>query len=136
MNMQIALRHRSHAPSWSFGHPGWWCAGIVVLTLLLLGLWPSPPAESDSTEARVQPLVHFQDARHDWLMVVDPATHELVVYDAKNGRPLQRLGAGDGWFGVTSISRKGSLLFVTGDRQHSVRVLTLPQLQTVALDAR
>ncbi len=135
MNMQIALRHRSHA-SWSLGHRGLWWAGIVVLMLLVLGLWLSPPAETHPADAQVQPLVHFQDAGHDWLMVVDPATHELVVYDARDGRPLQRLGADDGLSGVTSVSRKGSLLFVTGNRQDNVRVLTLPQFQSVALYAR
>jgi hypothetical protein len=133
MNLQIAVRHRSHA-SWSFGHPGLWWVGIGVLALLILSLWQSPTAGTHSADARVQPLVHFQDASHDWLMVVDPATHELVVYDAKDGRPLQRLGADDGLSDVTSISRKGSMLFVTDSRQDTVRVLKLPQFQAVAVN--
>jgi hypothetical protein len=84
----------------------------------------------------VQPLVRFQDASHNWLMVVDPATHELVVYDANNGRPLHRLGADDGLAEVTAISRKDSLLYVTGNPDEAMQVLRLPQLQTVALNQR
>ncbi|MDQ6648097.1 MAG: hypothetical protein M3Y93_12875 [Pseudomonadota bacterium] len=133
MNMQIALRHRSRA-SWSFDHPGLWWTGIAVLMLLVLGLWLSPTEERGSA-ARIQPLVHFQDASHDWLLVVDPATAELVVYDANDGRPLHRLGAAEGLSGVKSISSQGSWLFVTSDQHPALRVLKLPQFQPVAVAA-
>lgn len=135
MNMQIALRHRSHA-SWSFGHPGLWWTGIAVLMLLLLGLWLSPTVEEHRGAAQIQPLVHFQDASHDWLMVVDPASDELVVYDAKSGRPLHRLGAADGLSGVRSISSQGSWLFVTSDQWPAMRVLKLPEFRPAAVNAR
>ncbi|MEP7184946.1 MAG: hypothetical protein ABI767_03835 [Rhodanobacter sp.] len=135
MNMQIALRHRSHA-SWSLGHPGLWWSGIAVLTLLMLGLWLSPAVEEQRSAAQIQPLVHFQDASHDWLLVVDPTTAELVVYDANDGRPLHRLGAAEGLSGVRSISSQGSLLFVTSDQQPAMRVLKLPEFQPVAVAAR
>ena len=135
MNMQIALRHRSHA-SWSLGQPGLWWIGLAVLMLLLLGIWMAPVQDTRPGDAQMQPLVRFQDASHDWLMVVDPATHELVVYDADNGRPLRRLGADDGLADVSAISGKGSLLFVKSSRKDPIRVLKLPQLQTVALNTR
>lgn len=135
MNMPIAVRHRSHA-SWSFGHPVLWWAGIVVLCVLGLSLWFSPTASPSAASVEIQPLVHFRDANHDWLMVVDQATHELVVYDANDGRPLHRLGADEGLSGVTSIARQGAWLFVNSNRHPSVRVLKLPEFQPVALNSR
>lgn len=139
MNMQIALWHRSRA-TWSPSHvlrrlrgPG-----LILLAVLSLGLswsWLSAPAGADQADP-VGQLVHFRDAAHDWLLVVDPETRELVVYDASNGRPLERLGADDGLPEVDSIAQSGSLLLVA-DRQHAeVRLLKLPQLQQVAFDPR
>ncbi len=107
-----------------------------MLTLLMLGLWLSPAVEEQRSAAQIQPLVHFQDASHDWLLVVDPTTAELVVYDANDGRPLHRLGAAEGLSGVRSISSQGSLLFVTSDQQPAMRVLKLPEFQPVAVAAR
>jgi hypothetical protein len=133
MNPQLALRHPSEA-SWSVGQPRLWLIGMLLLLALGLSLAPTPV--SKPTNAPVQPLVRFQDASHNWLMVVDPATHELVVYDANNGRPLHRLGADDGLAEVTAISRKDSLLYVTGNPDEAMQVLRLPQLQTVALNQR
>lgn len=132
MNLQMALPHRSGA-WWSAGHPGLW---LMVMLLLALGLSLAPTPGSRPAHAQVQPLVRFQDASHNWLMVVDPATHELVVYDANNGRPLHRLGADDGLAEVTAISRKDSLLYVTGNPDEAMQVLKLPQLQAVALNQR
>jgi len=139
MNMQIALWHRSRA-TWSPSHvlrrlrgPG-----LILLAVLSLGLswsWLSAPTGADQADP-VGQLVHFRDAAHDWLLVVDPETRELVVYDASNGRPLERLGADDGLPEVDSIAQSGSLLLVA-DRQHAeVRLLKLPQLQQVAFDPR
>lgn len=139
MNTQIALQYRSHA-AWSRRHIPrnlrWF--GVALLGALSLGLlwsWLSVPA---ATTAAASPgkLVHWQDASHDWLLVVDPATHELVVYDANDGRPLDRLGTDDGLPAVQSIAQQGSWLFVTG-RQHShTRLLKLPGLQAVAANNR
>ncbi|KQZ68376.1 hypothetical protein ASD55_15175 [Rhodanobacter sp. Root561] len=112
--------------------------GLILLAALSLGLswsWLPASAGADETDP-VGQLVHWRDAAHDWLLVVDPETRELVVYDANNGRPLERLGADDGLPEVDSIAQSGSLLLVT-DRQHAeVRLLKLPQLQQVAFDPR
>ena len=90
-----------------------------------------------ATEQRsTQQLVHWQDAGHDWLLVVDPTTGELVVYDAVDGRPLERLGADDGLPQVRSIARQGSWLLVTGRQQSRVHRLKLPELRVVAVDGR
>ena len=139
MNMQIALWHRSRA-TWSPSHVlrSLRGPGLILLAVLSLGLswsWLSVPAGADQADP-VGQLVHFRDAAHDWLLVVDPETRELVVYDASNGRPLERLGADDGLPEVDSIAQSGSLLLVA-DRQHAeVRLLKLPQLQQVAFDPR
>jgi hypothetical protein len=137
MNMQIALRHRPSV-AWS---PGRFSRGMAFAALLLAlsaGLlrWCWPVAGVTTQQSSIRQLVHWQDASHDWLLVVDPATRELVVYDANDGRPLERLGADDGLPEVQSIAQQGSWLFVTG-RQHSkVRLLKLPELRAVAASGR
>jgi hypothetical protein len=135
MDMRIALWHRPRAAAWP-GHllhrlrrPG--IALLAVLSAFLLWSWL--PASDDTTELpAANQLVHWRDAGHDWLLVVDPQTRELVVYDANDGRPLQRLGADDGLPPVQSIVLQGSWLFVMGGQHPGVRPLKLPQLRTVA----
>lgn len=111
---------------------------LVLLATLSAGLlwscWPviDRPAEDSS----IPPLVHWQDADHDWLLVVDAETRELVVYDANDGRPLERLGVDDGLPDVQSIVQQGPWLFVMGRKQSTVRLLKLPQLQEVAFNGR
>lgn len=111
--------------------------GLALLMVLSLGLAWSWLSSSDNLAAvdPVNPLVHWQDAAHDWLLVVDPATRELVVYDANDGRPLKRLGAADGLPEIESIVQQGSWLFVMGARHPKVRLLKLPELKALALDA-
>jgi len=107
---------------------------LLALAAAVLG-WCWPVADRAATTRSTPSLVHWQDAAHDWLLVVDPATRELVVYDAVDGRPLQRLGADDGLPEVRSIARHGSWLQVTG-KQHPPVQLKLPQLQAVAARGR
>lgn len=136
MNPQIALRQWS-VVAWS---PGRFSRGMVGAALLLalasaLLWWCWPVAGRAAGTPSTPSLVHWQDAAHDWLLVVDPATRELVVYDAANGRPLQRLGADDGLPEVQSIARQGPWLWVTGKQHPTVR-LKLPQLQAMAASDR
>ena len=137
MNTQIALRHRSLA-AWSPGRIPRSLPVIVLLALFSACLlwWCWPAADRAAEQHSVQQLVHWQDADHDWLLVVDPATRELVVYDATDGRPLERLGADDGLPDVQSIAQQGSWLLVTGRQQSKVRLLKLPELQAVAASGR
>ncbi|GAA0889369.1 hypothetical protein GCM10009121_22500 [Rhodanobacter soli] len=111
---------------------------IVALALLSACLlwWCWPVADRAAEAPSIQPLVHWQDADHDWLLVVDPVTRELVVYDATDGRPLERLGADDGLPDVQSIAQQGSWLFVTGRQYPKVRLLKLPELRAVAVGDR
>ena len=94
MDMRIALRHSSGTAVWPgrllqrLRRPG--IVLLVVLSAILLWSWL--PASDETTELpAANQLVHWQGAGHDWLLVVDPQTRELVVYDASDGRPLQRL---------------------------------------------
>ncbi|CAM5536843.1 putative protein OS=Rhodanobacter lindaniclasticus OX=75310 GN=B1991_06805 PE=4 SV=1 [Rhodanobacter lindaniclasticus] len=106
---------------------------LVVLAALLA--WSCLGASGETTELpAANQLAHWRDAGHDWLLVVDPQTRELVVYDASDGRPLRRLGAGDGVPPVQSVVLQGSWLFVMGVRHPRVRLLKLPRLQPVAVD--
>lgn len=111
---------------------------IVLLALLSACLlwWCWPAADRAAEAPSIQQLVHWQDANHDWLLVVDPVTRELVVYDAADGRPLKRLGADDGLPDVQSIAQQGSWLFVTGRQSPKVRLLKLPELRAVAVGDR
>jgi hypothetical protein len=137
MNAQIALHHRSLA-AWSPGRMPRSLPAILLLALLSACLlwWCRPVADRAAEQPSIQPLVHWQDADHDWLLVVDPATRELVVYDATDGRPLERLGADDGLPDVQSIAQQGSWLFVTGRQHPKVQLQKLPELRAVAVGGR
>jgi hypothetical protein len=135
MNMPIAVHRRSLA-AWSFSHPGLRWLGMLVLLLLASSVVFPPATDRPASAVEIQPLVRFRDASHDWLLVVDPATREVVVYDTDSGRPVQRLGTNRGLSGVTSIARQGSRLLVTSGQQPVVRVLNLPEFQPVALSDR
>lgn len=106
-------------------------AVLAVLWLASVGQ-PASPSPDDS---RVSRLVRWQDARRDWLLVADRSSHELVVYDARTGAPLRRLGADDGLGEVDSIARAGDRLLVQG-AEGSVKVLALPSLRAGGLAAR
>lgn len=139
MNTQTVPWQRSRA-TWSPSHVlrSLRGPGLILLAVLSLGLswsWLSAPAGADRADP-VGQLVHFRDAAHDWLLVVDPETRELVVYDANDGRPLERLGADDGLPDVHSIAQLGSLLLVTDRQRSKLRLLKLPQLQQVVFDPR
>jgi hypothetical protein len=134
MNPQMALRHRS-LMAWP---PTRFLSAIVLVALLSAGLlWSCWPVTDHAPEASsIEQLVRWQDAEHDWLLVIDPDTSELVVYDANDGRPLERLGADDGLPDVRSIVQQGPWLFVIGTHHPKVRLLKLPQLRLVAFDGR
>ncbi len=95
---------------------------------------PLPRVPSSIAPAPVARLLRWRDARHDWLLVVDPAAGELVIYQTVDGKPLARLGAGQGLAGVREVSRQDDLLWVrTRDKE---QLLRLPDLAPVALAAR
>jgi len=139
MNMRVALRYRSRPAAWPgrllhrLRRPG--IALLIVLSSILLWSWLPASDETIELPAANQ-LVHWQDAGRDWLLVVDPQTRELVVYDAGDGRPLRRLGADDGLPPVQAIVRQGSWLFVMGRQHPRMHLLKLPELQAAAIRGR
>jgi len=139
MSKQLAARHHSaHAvqtvPVWCWLP---WLILAVSAAWTLHIAWPVAEAVDHSPPAAtVQNLVHWQDAQHDWLLVTDPDTRELVIYDANDGRPLQRLGAADGLGDIHSISAGEDRLLVISGSRPQVRVYKLPELQPVSLATR
>jgi hypothetical protein len=107
-----------------------WLAFAVLFAWMLHLCWPSIVTGEDTSTLSVQPVVHWKDAGHDWLLVVDPASHELVVYDAHDGRPLRRLQA------VDSITGAGNWVIATSGQHPRLRILSLPDLQPMALVTR
>jgi hypothetical protein len=138
MNMQMALRRSAHPHtrvrrSWRLVQ---WLALAVLAAWMLHLYWPSTATGDDTTTASAASLVHWKDADHDWLLVVDQATHELVVYDANDGRPLRRVGTASGAGAIDSIIGEGNWLIATSQQHPLVQVLSLPGLQPVTLAAR
>lgn len=136
MDTPIALRERPPAAGWSSrGLRLFGIALCAVSASCLLWSW-QPAARKVTSGTSANQLVHWRDADHDWLLVVDPATRELVVYDAVDGRPLDRLGADDGLPDVQSIAPQGRGLLVAGAQPRTARRLELPELRAVAIDGR
>jgi hypothetical protein len=111
-------------------------AGLAGLAAMSVLLHVPSPVPGSPASARPNALVRWHDARHDWLLVADQASDEVVIYDATDGRPLRRLGRRQGLAGVEGLVRRGPWVFVFGRGRRDVRVLKLPQLQPVDLAAR
>ena len=110
-------------------------AGILLAgigALLLAGRDRDPVA---TPPLAVNVLVHWQDDSHDWLLVADRTAHELVVYDAATGEPLQRLGRDDGLGSVDTIAALGDHLLVQNTKGRPT-LLSLPSLRAQALASR
>ncbi len=110
-------------------------AGILLAgigALLLAGRDRDPVA---TPPLAVNALVHWQDDSHDWLLVADRTAHELVVYDAATGEPLQRLGRDDGLGSVDTIAALGDHLLVQSTKGRPT-LLSLPSLRAQALASR
>jgi len=105
----------------------WWpalglWAGLLAIVSGGFGL-AHPPSGSGQ-------LMRWHDAGHDWLLAADDEADQLSVYDAADGRLLQRLDArtvGD----IATLARRDGRLYVVGD-DGTRSELRLPQL-TVAM---
>lgn len=131
MNTQIALRHAHMISPARFWRLVPWLGFALLAAGVLQLLWP--PITGNDNATPVAPLVHWSDAGHDWLLVVDQASGELVVYDANDGRPLHRLGAANGVAPIETITREGDWLVTTSERRPGLQILSLPGLQPVTL---
>lgn len=136
MNMQMALSRSTQRPtrtSWSWRPV--FLLMFAALAVWALQLWWSPATTNsqNSTAVSVSPLVHWKDANHDWLLVVDQATRELVVYDARDGRPLRRVGAASGVRSIDSIVGEGDWVVARSTQHPGLQILSLPELKPLAL---
>lgn len=121
----------------AFPRFGWLAlAGLAGLVVMAVLLHVPPPVPESPEPARPNMLVRWHDKRHDWLLVADQVSDEVVIYDATDGRPLRRLGSRQGLAGVQGLARRGVRVFVFGRGRRAVRVLKLPQLQPVDLAVR
>jgi hypothetical protein len=102
------------------------CSSLVMLTP---GTDPTPPPSTAPSPFRGNAYVHWRDATHDWLIVVDRVADQLVVYDARDGRPLRHIGAGEGLTDIDALAQSGGRLLVKGDDTARVRVVNLPSLR-------
>ena len=110
-------------------HPWLFAVGMLAALLAIVlngfGLVRSRPGSGA--------LMHWHDASHDWLLVADDEANQLTVYDAADGRLLQRLGPGTVGNVAVLAQRDGRLFVVDDDGTRNE--LKLPQLKTVASSA-
>ena len=100
-------------------------AGLLIIVLNGFGL--ARPLPGSGT------LMHWHDAGRDWLLVADDENNQLTVYDATDGRPLQRFGPSTVG-NVAILAQRDGRLFVVDD-DGTRNELKLPQLKTVASNA-
>jgi hypothetical protein len=117
----------------------WVHAAGVLVALAGIGIVVSMGqggASGDAASAE-NPLIHWRDAGHDWLVVLERDAGEVAVYDAADGRPLRRLGAAQGVAGAERMVREGPWLVLLGREGGDVRWINLAQqVQAGALAAR
>jgi hypothetical protein len=107
-------------------HP-WLCSvGMLValLATVLNGFGLVRPLPRSGT------LMHWRNAGSDLLVVADDDANQLAVYDAADGRLLQRLGP-SAVGNVAALAQRDGRLFVVDD-DGTRNELKLPQLKTVA----
>jgi hypothetical protein len=95
---------------------------VAVAGWLLGSTWMGAPAQDDVVDTRT--FAHWHGDGYDWLLKAEPEQGLLVIYDARDGRPLQRLPAA----GVQRIVLEDDLLFVLGSASPGVRLLRLRAL--------
>ena len=80
MNPSCAFLPRSRLP----------VIGAMVLVALAFVL-THPAAGKKFVYSTFDVAARGSQGGHEWLLVGEPGTHQLLVYDAVDGRPLQRL---------------------------------------------
>ena len=110
-------------------HPWLFAVGMLaaLLAIVLNGFGLVRPRPGSGA------LMHWHDASHDWLLVADDEANQLTVYDAADGRLLQRLGPGTVGNVAVLAQRDGRLFVVDDDGTRNE--LKVPQLKTVASSA-
>lgn len=109
----------------------------VTLVALVLGSFGLPrlPRIRAASPPLFNALVHRHGAGHDWLVVVDGKADELVVYNAVDGRPLQRMRISKGIPESGGLVQRDGDLFIVAD-DGSFEKLKLPLPRGIAVDQR
>lgn len=129
-----------------FQHAGMKIATIVLrhgwlplLALAIIILCQPGPDGSSRAGTGMAPafnaLAHWREDGHDWLVVADGKADEVVVYDAADGRPLQRLRVKGGLQDRDALVQRDDHLFLVG-QNGTLEELRLPQLEIAAADSR
>lgn len=137
--MDTSLRQSAIAAAPPRSTKGLWAAWSLAAGILggLAYDFAAVPAQTPPSSARsFSSMVHWSNARHDWLVVYDAEAGELVVYDARDGRPLRRVTAERGGTTIEGIVASGNLLIATGRERPSGKVWRLPDLEPVNLAGR
>jgi len=111
-----------------------WLPLLALVTIILCQLGPDGSSRIGTGPA-FNALAHWREDGHDWLVVADGKADEVVVYDAADGRPLQRLRVKGGLQDRDALVQRGGHMFVV--RQNgTLEELRLPQLEIAAADSR
>ncbi len=113
-----------------------WLPLLVLLAIILCPFGPDGSLRADTGMAPAfNALAHWREDGRDWLVVADGKADEVTVYDAADGRPLQRLRVKGGLQDRDALVQRGGHLFVV--RQNgTLEELRLPQLEIAAAGSR
>jgi hypothetical protein len=108
MNLTVLFRN----------HP--WLAATGLLAGLVAIVWGNfgllrLPTITTRTQPGFNSLMHWRDAGHDWLLVANGQANQLIVYDATDGRPLQRIDVESDLRGAETLAQRDGRLFVVDD---------------------
>jgi len=100
----------------AFIHSRAWLPAVAMVAIVLggFGLQRSPRI-SAGTEPVFNSLARWRHGGHDWLVVADGKANELVVYNAADGRPLQRVRIKQKFQDFNTLVQRDGHLFVVAD---------------------
>ena len=106
-------------------------AALVALVLAGFGLPRSPRIRMGDAPVP-NALAHWRQAGRDWLVVADGKADEVAIYDAANGRLLQRLRISRGVKDAGGLVQRDGELYVADDDGTLEKLKPSPQLIAAA----
>ena len=107
---------------------------VVAIALCWFGLEGSSRLDTGMGPS-FNVLVHWREDNRDWLVVAEGGEDEVVLYDAADGRPLQRLRVKGGLRDRDALVQQDGRLFVVRPNG-ALAELRLPSLEIAAADNR